>query len=166
MNRPAATILAVPKRAIKCPVKNDGTNIARTWAETMSAAVFCSNPHPTTANGVDVITRFINAYDTIAQIIATATVGVFMISQRLRPIGAFALRGLGFGMFSARNKTDPTTFMTMIARYVPIKGTTIDWAVTLTSCGPINAEASPPAMTYEIALGRNASLAVSAAANR
>ena len=58
---PAPTTFSTPKRAIRCPVKNDGTYIARTCEVTTSAAVFWLNPQPTTANGVDVITRFISA---------------------------------------------------------------------------------------------------------
>jgi len=49
---------------------------------------------------------------------------------------------------------------------VPRNGTTIASAVSLTSCGPTIAEASPPAITQEIALGRNAAEALSAAAKR
>jgi len=36
----------------------------------------------------------------------------------------------------------------------------------MTSCGPITAAKIPPANTHDTALGRNASLAVSAAAKR
>ena len=50
-----------PKRAMRWPVKKDGANIAMTWAATMSAAVPVENPQPTTARGVEVITRFISA---------------------------------------------------------------------------------------------------------
>ena len=59
--KPIEMILFTPKRFIKCPVKKDGKNIAKTCAPTISAALFWVNPHPTTANGVDVITRVIRA---------------------------------------------------------------------------------------------------------
>ena len=42
----------------------------------------------------------------------------------------------------------------------------MDCAVTFTSCGPTTADKSPPAITQEIAFGRKASEAVSAAAKR
>ena len=44
--------------------------------------------------------------------------------------------------------------------------TAVASAVTLTSCGPMMADTSPPAMTQEIALGRKSSGAVSVAAKR
>ena len=50
-----------PKRAIRLPVKNDGANMASTCQETTSAALAVEKPQPTTASGVEVITRFISA---------------------------------------------------------------------------------------------------------
>jgi hypothetical protein len=49
---------------------------------------------------------------------------------------------------------------------VPRNGTTIAIEVSFTSCGPNTADNRPPAITRLIALGRKASLAVSAAAKR
>ena len=57
-------------------------------------------------------------------------------------------------------------FKKTIAMYVPRNGITIASAEILTICGPIIAEANPPAITYEIALGLKFLVAVSAAANR
>ncbi len=54
-------IFSTPKRLMRCPVKKEGTYIARTWLDTTSAALPLSNPHPTTASGVEVMTRFISA---------------------------------------------------------------------------------------------------------
>ena len=76
---PVAIILIFPNLTIRWPVKNDGINIAKTCIETISAALFAVKPQPTTASGVDVITKFIRAYATIAQIIATNNSGVFSI---------------------------------------------------------------------------------------
>ena len=61
MTRPMATIFSTPKRAIRWPVKNEGIYIASTCAVTTSAALPASKPQPTTASGVEVITRFISA---------------------------------------------------------------------------------------------------------
>src|SRR6056300_902452 len=100
------------------------------------------------------------------QITATAIAGVFKISQRLRCACVPAARGVGVGMLIIKNKSEPMTLIAITAKYVPINGTTIDSAVTFTNCGPMIAEAKPPAITYEIAFGLNSSDAVSAAANR
>ena len=59
--RPAAMTRSAPKRAIRLPVKNDGANMASTCQETTSAALAVEKPQPTTASGVEVITRFISA---------------------------------------------------------------------------------------------------------
>ena len=53
--------ISSPYRVIRCPVKNEGKNIAITCAETTFAASLGEYPHPTTAKGVDVITKFIIA---------------------------------------------------------------------------------------------------------
>ena len=79
INNPEVIIFIFPNRTIRWPVKKDGINIAKTCMETMSAALFSVKPQPTTASGVDVITKFIKAYATIAQIIATSNSGVFNI---------------------------------------------------------------------------------------
>ena len=79
INNPEVIIFIFPNRTIRWPVKKDGINIAKTCIETMSAALFSVKPQPTTASGVDVITKFIKAYATIAQIIATSNSGVFNI---------------------------------------------------------------------------------------
>ena len=71
-----------------------------------------------------------------------------------------------FGIFKNKNKNEPMKFKKTTAIYVPRKGMIIASADIFTICGPMIAEANPPAITYDIALGLKLLVAVSAAANR
>ena len=61
ITRPSAITRSTPKRAMIWPVKKLGAYIASTWAVTIWAASSLAKPQPTTASGVEVITRFISA---------------------------------------------------------------------------------------------------------
>ena len=160
IRRPAVTIRCTPKRAMRWPVTNDGAYIARTWAETMSLALSLVKPQPMTASGVEVITRLISEYATVAQMIATSTVGSRRSSRR-DLLGGNRVPGwrLGgtVGRSSNQNRTMPPRFRATTARYVPTngmgrkalptRGQAVTSATSLFNCGPNKADRRPPAST-------------------
>ncbi len=80
--------------------------MARTWTRTTPAASSVAKPQATTASGVEVITRFIRAYETMAQSIATTTRGSDRIWRQGRPARSPRARGARNGQEQERHRAD------------------------------------------------------------
>ena len=82
---PTAMIGNTPKRLIRCPVKNDGRNIATTCHWITVALSPNPNPQAFIASGVALITRVITANPNIDDNTAVINIGCRAISAMGRP---------------------------------------------------------------------------------
>ena len=111
---PTPIIGFTPNRRMKWPVKKDGIDIASTCVITTSAALLWLNPHPTIANGAEVIIRFIRAYEIIPQIIAVRIGAVVRIWPRFLKLLVGAVI-LGFkGILKKIKMAGPNIFRIII----------------------------------------------------
>ena len=113
---PTIIIGLIPYFEIRLLVKKLGKYIDNACAVTIFAASEFVYPHPITANGVEVITRFIREYAIIAQTIA---VRVFLFFKNFSLFNLYCGFGLRFDVFGAlkkKNKNTPIRFIPTAAK--------------------------------------------------